>query len=186
MDNDSVGGMHHVAQPLGVEHHFYLDFAIEEPEPFYDFFTTLRTASPEDVVFLHINSLGGRISTMTQVIGAIQSAPCSVIGVAEGDVASAAAYIFFSCHGFQVADYSQFLVHNGMGGYIGKPNDHLAVADANNQQIKKVIKGTLSLFFSKKEIKSILNGREFCLSGEEVVERLKKAEEKMEGQIEEE
>lgn len=186
MDKDISEGMHHVAQPLGVEHHFYLDFAIEEAEPFYDFFTVLRTAGPEDIVYLHINSPGGYVSTMTQIIGAIKSAPCAVIGVAEGEVASAAAMIFFSCHGFMVADYSQFLVHNGMGGHIGKPNDNLAAADSHHIRTKKVMKGVLGPFFSKKEIKSILNGREFYMDGDEVVERLQKAEEKMEAKVEEE
>ena len=183
-DIEKMDGMHHVAQPLGIEHHFYLDFPIEEPEPFYDFFTTLRTSTQEDVVFLHINSQGGSVATMTQVISAIKSSPSTVIGVAEGEVSSAAAMIFFSCHGFQVADYAQFLVHNGMGGYIGKPHDHLAAADSHHMRTKKWMKGVLSPFFSKKEIKQVMNGREFYLDADEVVERLQKA--MQEAEVEEE
>lgn len=179
MDDKTIEGMHHEARPLSVQHNFYLDFAIDGVEPFYEFFSTLRQAGPEDVVFLHINSPGGSVATMTQIIGAITSSPCAVIGVAEGEVSSAAAMIFFSCHGFQVNDYSHFLIHNGMGGYIGKPNDNLAAAHSHQTRTDKWLKGVLSPFFSKKEIKDIREGKEFYLDSDDVLDRLRKAEEKL-------
>jgi len=185
-ETTTIEGMHHVVQPVAVQHDFYLDFVIESPEQFYDFFTTVNTASSEDVIYLHINSPGGSADAMVQIIGAIRAARCPIIAIAEGQVASAAAMIFFACHGFSVNDFATFLIHNGMGGQVGKPNDNLAAAGNHHGRVKKIFKDILGPFFTKKEIKQILNGREYYLDSEEVVERLEKAQEEMEDSVEEE
>lgn len=185
MDEMETDMMHGTAKPLGVQYDFYLDFPIQEPEAFYDFFHVLREASPDDLVILHINSPGGHVDTCIQIINAINRTHATVIASAEGDVASSAAFIFFSCHGMQIGDHTSFLLHNGMGGAMGKPNDNLATVQAHSRQIKSLIKSTLSGFFTKKEIKQILNGREFYLSGQEVQERVEAALESMHQEEEE-
>lgn len=172
--DDSTPELHHYATPIGAEHHFFLDFIIEGPETFHDFFTILRQAGAEDVAYLHINSDGGRLDTAVQIIHAINTTEATVIGCAEGSVASAASSIFFSCHGFQIAEHCEFLIHNGRGGQVGKPNDNIAYAEAHNRRIENLLRSTVGRFFSKKEVKAILNGKEFFLTSEEVADRLTK------------
>lgn len=177
---DGENTMHHYAIPMGVEHHFHLDFVIEEPEDFHDFFTILRQAGKEDIVFLHINSPGGRVHTCTQIIHAINTTEATVVGCAEGDVASCAAFIFFSCHVFQVAEHSQFLIHNGEGGYVGKPSDTMSHSVAHNALVKSIVKETSGLFLTKRELKDVLKGRELYLSSKSVTNRINKAIERQE------
>lgn len=172
MDGEST--MHHYAIPMGVEHHFHLDFEIGEPEDFHDFFTILRQAGKEDIVFLHINSIGGRVTTCIQVLHAINTTEATVVGCAEGDVASCAAFLFFACHAFQVADHCTFLIHNGTGGYMGKPNDNMAQAIAHKKQVKSIIRDTAGPFLTKKELKEVLQGRELYLTSKDVTKRINK------------
>jgi len=167
--------MNVTAKPLSVQYDFYLDFAIEGPEPFYDFFATLREAGPDDLIFIHINSPGGSLSTCVQVINAINLTQATVVGCAEGDVASAAAYIFFSCHAFQLADHCSFLIHSDSGGFGGKISDVSADVVFTHARMKNLMKDTLGQFFSKKEIRKLLDGREHYLSSEEVADRISKA-----------
>lgn len=176
--------MHMTAKPLGVQYDFYLDFGIEGPETFYDFFQVLRDAGPEDAVVLHINSPGGSLNTCIQVIDAINKAQCTVIGSAEGEVASAAAFIFFSCHGYQIGHHCEFLVHTARGGSVGKTGDMESEVGSLQKRMRGFLKDVLGPFFTKKEIKRILDGREHYLSGDEVLDRIHKAMENMEEESE--
>ncbi len=168
-----------------MEHHFHLDFNIGDADAFHYFFTCLRQAGPEDVIYLHINSDGGQVDTTVQIIHAINSTQATVVGCAEGSVASAAAFIFFACHAFQIADHCEFLIHNGRGGQVGKPNDNVSYAESHHKRIEGIVKRTVGKFFSKKDIKAVLNGREFFLTSEEVSERIAKTIEKHERKLEE-
>ncbi len=177
--------LHHYAVPLGVEHHYFIDFNLRGAEVFHDFFTCLRQAGPDDIVYIHLNSDGGSIDTMVQIIHSINSTQATVVGCAEGSVASAAAFIFFSCHAFQIADHCEFLIHNGSGGQVGKPNDNVAYANSHHKRIEGVVKRTAGKFLKKKDIAAILNGKELFLTSEEVSERIAKTIEKYDRQQEE-
>lgn len=172
MPEQQENTMHMVAKPMGVQYDFYLDFDIREPEPFYDFFSILREASPDDVVFIHLNSPGGSLDVTVQIMNAIQTTRATVIGCAEGLVASGAAFIFFSCHGFQIAEHSSFLIHSASGGFGGKISDVTADVTHSGSRMKNLMKSALGGFFTKKEIKKLADGREHYLSGEEVADRI--------------
>lgn len=171
-------------KPLVNEYHFYIDKEIKEPDPFYDMLTILREASPQDYIFLHFNSPGGNLHTALQLIDAIDNSPATVVGCADGDVSSAASALFFACHAFKINPASQFLIHSGNGGEIGKPADVLAGAEFYHKAIRDFLTSSYSRFLEEEELEDVLRGRELYLTGAEVEERINNVLEK-EGEVEE-
>ncbi len=169
----------------GVEYHYYLVGEVEGPEEFIELFDVLQNASQEDMVFLHINTPGGDLNTVLQMVHAIQMSKAMVIGAAEGEVASAGSIIFFACDSFVINPYSHFLLHDGSTGNIGKLNENLKAANASAALIRKLYLDVYGKFFSKKAVKKILNGEDKYLSAEEVQEVLVKYQEKMEAEVDE-
>jgi len=161
--------------PKGIDYHFYLTGEIQEPEAYTDMFDVMSKASPEDTVFLHINTPGGYLYTAIQIIHSIKTCPAAVVGCADGEVSSAGSLIFFGCDGFIVGDYSSFLLHDGSEGIGGKANENVKAAKATAKLLKIVSRDVYGRFFAKKEIKKILAGEDMYLFAEDVAERIEKA-----------
>lgn len=161
-----------VAVPQGTTYHFDLDCDIGFPDQFSDFFTILRQASPDDVVFIHINSPGGSLDTTVQILHSIKQTSATVVTSAEGMVASGAAIIFFSGDAFQVADHCEFLIHTASSGSGGKISDTLSSVNFQVKRIKKLYEDVLGGFLLEEELDWIARGEEFYLNSEEVVERI--------------
>jgi len=167
-----VQEMNHYAVPMGIRHHFDLDFDIEESSQFSNFFSILREAGPEDVVYVHINCNGGSIDTTVQIVNAIKNSSATVITSAEGMVASGAAIIFFSGDAFQIGDHCQFLVHTASGGGPGKISDTMSFVSATTQRIQDLYADVFGGFLTEEELDSIRRGEEFYLTSEQVKERI--------------
>jgi ATP-dependent Clp protease, protease subunit len=174
-----------IAVPNGYTYHFDLDRDIGGSEEFTNFFTILREASPEDIIYLHINSPGGSLDTTVQIINAIGSTKATVVTSAEGLVASGAAVVFFSGDAFQVGSHCEFLVHTGSSGSIGKVSDHLSAAQFANERIRRLYEDVLGGFLTEEELTSISRGEEFFMSSEDVVERIQNVMEQKEEETQE-
>ena len=136
--------------------------------------TDLREGQPTDVIYLHINTLGGSLDTCLEVIHGIETTQATVIGVAEGAVVSAGSIIFFACHGFIVNPLAYFMIHDGSTGAIGKINENLKSAQFDDKHTKMLYKKVYGGFFTKKEIKKVLAGEDMYLLADEVTERIRK------------
>lgn len=176
----------HYATPAGVTHHFHLNCAIEEPDQFEDFFAILSEAGPDDVVFIHINSIGGCLDTTVQILHAINTTPATVVTSAEGLVASGAAVVFFSGAAFQIADHCEFLVHTASGGNLGKISDNLSAVRFQVERLNNLYKSVLGGFLSEEELDWIARGEEFYMSSEDVRDRINAYIESMEEEGEDE
>lgn len=163
-----------VAVPRGYIYHFDFDREIEESEEYTNFFTILREASPEDVVYIHINSPGGRVDTTVQIVNAIATTDATVVTCAEGLVASAAALVFFSGQAFQVGAHCEFLIHTGSCGQFGKLSDHLSAAQFANERIRRFYEDVLGGFLTEEELQAVSRGEEFFLFSEDVAERIQR------------
>lgn len=164
----------HYATPIGVEHHFSIVSEIEGPESFGDFFAILRQAGEEDVVYLHINSPGGRLDTTVQIINAMKECRAPVVTCAEGDIASGAAIVFFSGDAFKIASHCEFLIHTASGGNLGKISDNLSSVKFAVRRMEHLYEEVLGRFLTEEELGWIGRGEEFYLSSEEVLERIDK------------
>lgn len=178
--------INHYAVPAGVEHHFDLTYEIGDPEEFQDFFTILRQAGPDDLVYIHINSPGGRLDTTIQIINAMGECQAPIVTSAEGDVASGAAIIFFSGDAFKIGDHCEFLIHTASAGSIGKISDNLSAVRFAVDRLNKLYKSVLGGFLTEEELDWIGRGEEFYLSSEDVKERIQAYMDQMEQEEEEE
>ena len=171
MDNTQIN---HYAVPTGVEHHFDLTDEIGGPEGFQDFFAILRQAGPEDLIYIHINSPGGRLDTTVQIINAMKECPAPIVTCAEGDIASGAAIIFFSGDAFKIADHCEFLIHTASGANLGKISDNLSAVRAAVKRMEALYVDVFGRFLAEEELAWVSRGEEFYLSSEEVLERIDK------------
>lgn len=155
--------------------HHYLTGVIKDPDAYIGLIADLETAAPDDIIYIHINCDGGCLNTTAQILHAMQSTQGEVIASAEGMVASAASLIFFAANGMVVGDFSTFLLHDGTEGNVGKVNDNFDAAIASKGWLTRLYNKIYSPFFKKKEIKKVLEGKEWYLTPDEVKVRLEKA-----------
>lgn len=166
---------------VGVEHHFDLNCAIEDPDQFQDFFITLREASPDDVVYIHLNTPGGCLYTTLQILTTIENCKAPVVALAEGCVESGGALIFFSADAFQIGENSRFLIHSASGGIgHGKVADHMTSIAFEVERIAEMYKRVFEPFLTEDELERVSRGEEFYLSPEQVSERIEAHIEKQE------
>tara|TARA_R110000851_G_scaffold254636_1_gene407202 strand:- start:225 stop:578 length:354 start_codon:yes stop_codon:yes gene_type:complete len=95
---------------------------------------------------------------------------------------SAATFIFLMADVCEISDHSIFMFHNFSGGTIGKGNEMLAQVHHNDKWARGLMDSVYKDFFTDDEIESILEGKDYWLSPEEVTERLKKRNNKLEKQ----
>ena len=138
----------------------------------------MRDAEMSKHVYLYINTTGGSLDTTKQIIHAIKDSDATVVGIADGEVASGGSLIFFSCDGMVFNPYASFLLHDAHGGAIGKVSDNIASIKHTSDDLRRLYTDIYGPFFSEEEIEEVLNGREFYLSSEEAEERVKQYAEK--------
>ena len=161
------------ANPLATRYDFYLTKELKCDENVMSLIVALKEAGPHDQVFIHLNSPGGFIKTMAQVLTAIRDSQAHVVTCAEGEVASAAAIIFFAGHSFSVSEFSNFMLHNVSGGAVGEVKG--AIKDLENAQEwgERMFRNVLEPFFSEDELNEILeDGRDHYYSPEEIAGRI--------------
>jgi len=155
------------------EIHINLNTEITEPYQYGDLNQNLRSLSGEDVVYLHINSPGGRLDSTLELIHNIQQCKAEGVGCLGAEANSAGGMIFLVCDSWEIHDLSTMMVHIASGGATGTlPNmvnstDHLRELSA--RVFEKFYKG----FLSDEEIEDFMKGKpDMYLFAEEIAERL--------------
>ena len=82
----------------------------------------------------------------------------------------------------EISDHSIFMFHNFSGGTIGKANEMMAQVHHNDKWARTLMESIYQDFFTQEEIDSILEGKDYWLSPDEVTERLQKRNEILEKQ----
>ena len=162
-------------QVAAVQHHFYITGAIGEADEYIDLIDCLYSGKQGDSVVIHLNTPGGHLDTTMQIINAIRASECEVIGLADGPVCSAGTLILFACPNIGVQDFSYLMLHDGSEGVMGKINENLKQAQFTAKLLEKICLDVYQPFFTKKEIQSILDGKDMWLTSEEVNLRIVKA-----------
>jgi ATP-dependent Clp protease protease subunit len=165
------------ASPIGTRYDFYLTKTIKCDDNVMSLIALLREATPNDQVFIHINSPGGQLKAAAQILTAIRDSQAQVSTCAEGEVYSAASLIFFAGSSFSISEFSNFMVHNASGGAGG--DVRAAIKDLENVQewVEKIYKSVYVPFFSEKEVDDILkSGRDHFFTPEEMAGRIDKVQ----------
>jgi len=156
------------AQTTAITYHFYLHGAIEGSEDYIDLLDALYNATHSDIIILHLNTPGGYLDTAVEIIHAIAQTEATVVGSADGLVASAGSLIFFACHTFILGEFCEVMLHDGSGGEGGKINENLKSAIFTSQRLSNIYHKVYGRFFSEEEVQAVLDGADLYLSAEDV------------------
>jgi len=152
----------------------YLHDGIGGPDEYIEWNQLFRTATPEDVIYVHINSYGGQINTAIQLIRAMRETSATIVTSIEGACMSAATMIFLQGDVCEISSHSQFMVHTYSGAAWGKGNEMASQVLHDSDWISDLMHDVYAHFFSEAEIKAVIEGKDVWLTPDDVFDRLKK------------
>lgn len=152
--------------------HFYLNEPIIEPHHYAEMVHSIRYASPHDVIYMHLNTVGGNAFTATQLIQAMRESEAHIITSMEGQCCSAGTLIFLSGREFLVHEHSLAMIHNYSSGVSGKGHEQRAQFEAIDKWFYKMAKEIYIPFLSEEEFERVIDGSDLWLTADEVADRL--------------
>ena len=179
-DDDISGALNNlnktpiIVSPQGYKYEFYLTGEVLDADMYIDWFTTIRSATENDLIIIYINSIGGSGATAVQFLSVLEECDAQILMQVEGECYSAATLIFMKAHAFSIAPHSQFMFHNYSGGAIGKGGELEARITHQSVWSKNLLKDCYKHFFTDQEIQQILDGKDFWMEAEEVIMRMEK------------
>lgn len=153
-------------------HHFYLSEAVGAPNEYVEMIHIIMNAGPSDLIYIHLNTPGGRIDTGVQIVNALRSTQAKVITSLESEAHSLGTLIFLSGDEFVVHDDCLMMFHNYSGGIMGKGNEQVAQLEATVKWFNKLAKRIYIPFLSEEEFEKIIRGEDLWLDSDEIKERL--------------
>ena len=153
---------------------FYISGDIKEAKDYTAWNQLMRNATENDAVIIHINSSGGDIFSAIQLMRTMAEAPATVIASVEGMCMSAATLIFLCADVCEVSEHSHFMFHTYSSGNWGKGNEQIASALANDKWARHLFNQVYRGFLEPKEIKEMIDGKDFWMDPIEVKRRLDK------------
>ena len=139
----------------------YLDGEISDPDRYREAYHALSNASQQDIIFLHINTVGGRLDAGIQIINHIRRCDAKVVGVLHMECASMGSAIFLACDDWEINTFSTMMIHSCSYGAVGKQSDILSRVEFSTKFNEKYIRETYAGFLSEEEIRHVLRGDDF-------------------------
>lgn len=162
-------------QQLIAQHvHFYISGEIGAPDEYTDMIHRIMTASPNDVIFIHLNTPGGRFDTGVQIINAMKNSPAKIVTVLESSACSMGTLLFLSGDEMIVNDHCVMMFHNFKGGVIGKGQELAASVDATIKWFAALARKIYIPFLSEEEFERIVKGEDIWMQSTEIRRRLDK------------
>ena len=159
--------------------HYYLSGPIEEPSKYTEMIHQIRSATPNDIINIHLNTPGGQVATGVQLISAIRASQGHIVTHLEGEACSMGALLFLTADEMVVYDDSILMFHNYSGGAYGKGHEIISTIDATNRWYTKLIRTVCTPFLTEEELDKLFNGADLWMLSDEVEDRLKKMAKKL-------
>lgn len=144
---------------------------IGAPSGFVEAIALLDSAGPKELVIFKLNTPGGRLDAVLSLLDAIETTRASTVAEISGECASAGTMIALACDGLYISRFSEFMSHNFIGGVGGAGHEIKASTDFMIPNFKEFMYSTYKKFFTKKEIKKMLDGKPYHMGSEEVMRR---------------
>lgn len=165
----------HYEQQYTAQHvHFYISEEIGDPELYTDMVHRINVASPADMIFIHLNTPGGRLDTGIQIINSMQNSQAKVVTVLESTAYSLGTLIFLAGDEMIVNDHCMMMFHNFKGGILGKGNELVSQLEATVKWFTALSKKIYVPFLSEEEFDRMLRGEDFWMQSPEIRKRLDK------------
>ena len=148
-----------------------IDDEIEEPKKYRDIYTTIEQAEQDDTIYVVLNTIGGRISTMNQMVNCLLNTKAKTKAIIH-EASSAGTGIALSCDEIEVKKFGYMMFHNASGGAYGKINEIESRVDFIKQWTKEVFLDLYRGFLTDVEIQQMFEGKDFYFNKEEIDRRL--------------
>lgn len=152
--------------------HYYISDAIVEPELYTEMIHRILMASINDVIYIHLNTSGGRLDTGVQIINAMQNSQAKIVTVLDGMAYSLGTLIFLAGDEMIVNDHCIAMFHNFRSGIVGKGNEITSELDATVKWFADLAKQIYIPFLSDDELSRIIKGEDLWMRSAEVRKRL--------------
>lgn len=152
--------------------HYFFCEEVVEPNEYTEVFHRLNTASPSDVIYFHINTIGGNLFTGIQLINAMRNSPAKIVTVLEGMAYSLGTFILLAGDEIVINDNCVMMFHNYSSGVIGKGNEMQSHVESDVKLMGVCMKSIASPFLSKDEITQIMKGQDLYLHTPDIKKRL--------------
>lgn len=164
------------------EYWFYISSSIHDPGSYTEMIHTIRTAGPDDVIFLCLNTPGGRLDTGIQIVNAMKSSEATIVAIIEAEAASMGAILFLAADEHVVHDNCRMMFHDfsGGGNSGAKGNEQFKELTAAIQLYNKLLKNVCIPFLAPQEVERIIKGEDFWMDADQIRKRLKNLSEKKE------
>ena len=156
--------------------HFYLNGDISEESKWY--FPALHlfnNASGYDEIYLHLNSPGGNLFNMVQILNAINTCAGNVHLIVEGECSSAGSMIAFGgkYKSIQISDLSIFLFHTPTAGKYARLDMAKSYLKGVEKWSNVVHRQCYQGILTEVELNQLEEGAEIYLLASDVKARLK-------------
>ncbi len=147
---------------------------IETTEDFLFVIEVLETAKENDIVELHVSSMGGSIDAISTLIHAMQKCEAPIHVVMTGSVCSAGTIPMFFSDSWEAGEYTSFMFHEAI---LGSPAETMSANKAYTAHIhkfcEKMMRDIYEGFFTEEELCEIFSGKQIWLLPEDVSTRFK-------------
>lgn len=157
------------------DQHYYFYDDIGDTKDYCDLIYNLDHANENDQVHLHLATGGGNAEAAIVIVHALMRTQATVTGYAEAGVASAGTIILLACHNVVVYPHAHFLFHDGSITSSGmKFNENLKQAQAVVATYGRLAHSIYEPFFTSEEVDGILDGKDFYVTSDEMIQRVAK------------
>lgn len=183
---DQVNYIRTQIEVLSQRYTIRLDRELTTPSDFQEELATLRMASHNDIVHILLNGPGGNDTVMKAFLNTMAQSEAHIITEIEGQCCSALTIIFLAGHEFRVSDDSEFMIHTSSFGYSGKENNVRQFVEFNAKANSRLMQKYYRHFLTEEEIEQCIEGRDFWMDADEIMERLERRKDLFEKELEKE
>lgn len=166
--------MPYFSRPVAWLHTFYLSGAIENASNYAEWFEIIRSAGPDDVICMNINSMGGSYHTALQFRRVMMESMATISCSIEGECHSAASIIYLSGDQFSVSEGSSMLIHDYSSIVGGKGSEMIRQIQHEKISIDTFLKDVYDKFLTDQEIQNVVSGQDMWLDDDLIIERTQK------------
>lgn len=163
---------------------------IGEPDEWSEEVGAIQTATENDIIHIYINSPGGNLFTTTELLSAMLQSKAHIITEITGEACSAGMLLFLAGHEFMVSDDASAMCHGASYGAYGTQGQVHDNVMHSTKHLTKLAYKYYEGFLETDEIERLLEGKEYWMEAEEIIERLEKRadywEKKLAEEVEEE
>jgi len=144
-----------------------------DPRLYQSYFKVFDEAKEDDDIIIYFDSPGGNVTTLNLFLNALRRCKSKNILARVNHAASAAALLALYCDNIEFNTNATLMLHNYTGGFIGKGQEIKAEFEHCNKNFEELLRYICRKILTDKEIDEMINGKDFYLTGEEAIKRLK-------------